>query len=77
MHRIDPSWYKPGMVTSRSAIYRVYHYQHRSPHEVFIPADTTLPMCRHCAHLVQYAPLLVAEPLENDHDLASAEGTAA
>jgi hypothetical protein len=77
MHRVDPSWSKPGTVAPRSAVYRVYHYQHRAPHEVFIPRGTVLPNCKHCAHLVQFAPLITAEPMEDDRDLAVSKGTAA
>jgi len=77
VHRVDSSWNKPGTLAPRSAVYRVYHYQHRAPHEVFIPAGTVLPSCKHCGQLVQFAPLIIAEPMEQDRDLCVAKGSAA
>jgi len=75
--RTDSSWLKPGMVAPRSGIYSVYHYAHRTPHEIMITAGTVLPKCRRCADKVQFAPLISGEPLEQDHDLAASDSTAA
>lgn len=75
--RTDPSWLRPGMTAPRSGVYRVYHYAHRSPHEVLILAGTVLPKCRGCGDRVQFAPLISGEPLENDRDLAASDSTAA
>jgi hypothetical protein len=65
------------MNAPRSGIYRVYHYAHRTPHEVMITEGTVLPKCRGCGDRVHYAPLISGEPVENDHDLADADSTAA
>ena len=65
------------MAVSRSGVYRVYHYAHRSPHEVIVIAGTVLPKCRGCGDRVQFAPLISGEPLESDRDLAASDSTAA
>jgi hypothetical protein len=75
--RRDSSWSKPGMSAHRSGLYRVYHYKHRLPHEVFIPAGTVFPKCKKCGEMVQFAPLLAGEDLSQDDDLASADSSAA
>jgi hypothetical protein len=75
--RTDSSWLKPGMAAPRSGIYRVYHYAHRTPHEIMITAGTVLPKCQRCGDKVQFAPLISGEPLEQDRDLTASDSTAA
>lgn len=70
-YRRDPSWARPGRKTEKSGVYRVYHYAHRLPHEVFIDGGTVLPPCRVCGELVQFAPLITAEPFDADVDFQS------
>ena len=57
-----------------AGVYRVYHYAHRAPHEVFIPADTVLPKCHRCADRVQFAPLLFSDFYYADVDFDGGEG---
>ncbi len=65
------------MMARRSGLYRVYHYKHRLPHEVFVPEGTVFPVCKKCGDMVQFAPLLAGEDLSRDDDLASADSSAA
>ena len=57
------------MTARHAGVYRVYHYAHRAPHEVFIPAGTVLPKCRGCRDRVQFAPLLFSDSYDRDVDL--------
>lgn len=69
-----PDWLRPGMTTRHAGVYRVYHYAHRAPHEVYIPAETLVPACRRCGERVQFAPLLLAGLYDADNDLKSDSG---
>ena len=65
------------MIAQKSGLYRVYHYKHRLPHEVFIPAGIAFPKCKNCGDKVQFAPLLAGEDISRDDDLAAADSSAA
>ena len=73
----DNSWCKPGSIAPVSGIFRVYHYKHRLPHEVFIPGGAVFPTCKACGDKVQFAPLIAGEPIEKDADLEKSDSTAA
>jgi uncharacterized membrane protein len=52
-------------------VYRVHHYAHRVPHQVIIITGTILPTCKRCGDRVRYVPMMPAQPIESDADLAS------
>ena len=56
------------MTARHAGVYRVYHYAHRAPHEVFIPSGAALPKCHRCGDRVQFAPLLFSDPYYKDVD---------
>ena len=62
------SRFVPGTIAPRSGVYRVHHYAHRMPHLVTVTAGTVLPECRGCGDKVRFAPMIAAEPINNDVD---------
>jgi len=71
---MEPSLrFRPGDVASRSGIYRVHHYAHRPPHNVFVIAGTILPMCKRCHDKVRFDSVLAADSIDSDVDLSKSD----
>jgi hypothetical protein len=62
------------MTARYAGVYRVYHYAHRAPHEVFVPSRAVLPKCHRCGDRVQFAPLLFSDRYDTDVDLDGETG---
>jgi hypothetical protein len=64
------SRFVPGAIAPRSGVYRVHHYAHRMPHLVTVIKGMTFPECQRCGDKVRFVPMIAAEPIETDVDLA-------
>lgn len=64
------SRFLPGAIAPRSGVYRVHHYAHRMPHLVTVIKGMTFPECQRCGDKVRFVPMIAAEPIETDVDLA-------
>lgn len=64
------SRFVPGAIAPRSGVYRVYHYAHRMPHLVTITKGMIFPKCKRCGDKVSFLPMIAAERIETDVDLA-------
>jgi len=57
--------YKTGQEIPDSGIYKVFHQQHRLPHEVTLLKGETFPRCAKCGDLVEFE-LIQAAPYQRD-----------
>jgi hypothetical protein len=51
-----------------TGLYRVFHYQHRMPHDVMMKQGELFPACNRCGDRVLFRLSNSAEPLLADHD---------
>ena len=65
------SRFVPGAIAPRSGVYRVHHYAHRMPHLVTVNKGMIFPECKRCGAKVGFVPMVAAEPIETDVDLAA------
>jgi hypothetical protein len=52
----------------QTGLYRVFHYQHRLPHDAVIRKGEIFPACDKCGKRVMFALSSTAEPLFADLD---------
>jgi hypothetical protein len=52
----------------QTGLYRVFHYQHRMPHDVVMKQGELFPTCNKCGEHVLFRFSNSAEPLGLDHD---------
>lgn len=52
--------HKTGEIIPASGIYRVYHGEHRLPHEVTLIEGYKFPRCQRCASEVEFEPVAMA-----------------
>jgi len=52
--RVSTIRHRTGLKIPRSGIYRVYHNEHRLPHEVTLLADEIFPGCAQCGNAVRF-----------------------
>lgn len=52
----------------QTGLYRVFHYQHRMPHDVMMKQGELFPACNKCGEHVFFRFSTAAEPLSTDHD---------
>ena len=57
-----------GDIAPQSGIYRVYHRAHRLPHNVYVNADSLLPLCRRCGGDAEFGLLMAGADLLTDFD---------
>ncbi|HLJ87146.1 MAG TPA: hypothetical protein VKZ53_10005 [Candidatus Angelobacter sp.] len=60
--------YHPGEQVPQTGLYRVFHYQHRMPHDVLIDQGRSFPTCDKCGSRVAFQLSANAEPLTCDQD---------
>ncbi|HLZ00148.1 MAG TPA: hypothetical protein VKT33_13900 [Candidatus Angelobacter sp.] len=63
--------YHAGQPVPCTGLYRVNHYQHRLPHDVFITHDRLFPPCRKCGERVTFRLSTTANSLFADLDFAA------
>jgi hypothetical protein len=63
--------YRAGQPVPCTGLYRVSHYQHRLPHDVFITQDRLFPPCRRCGERVSFKLSASANSLLTDQDFSS------
>lgn len=56
-----------GQNVPQTSLYRVFHYQHRMPHEVLMRQGESFPACNKCGERVSFR-LSNTEPLACDYD---------
>jgi hypothetical protein len=64
--------YRSGQKVPETALYRVFHYQHRLPHDVVIHQGEDFPACDRCGQRVVFSISDTAETLYSDADFAVA-----
>jgi hypothetical protein len=67
------SRYGPGAPVPHTGVYRVFHYQHRLPHDVVISKDGSFPLCGRCSHRVVFELRIMSALLLADPDFAPTE----
>lgn len=60
--------YHVGEQVPQTGLYRVFHYQHRLPHDVVMLKGELCPACHKCGERVLFKLSSTAEPLAMDHD---------
>jgi hypothetical protein len=64
---IDPS-YHVGQTAPSTGLYRIFHYQHRLPHNAVLRAGDVFPACHRCGERVTFQLSTSAEPVLLDPD---------
>lgn len=57
-----------GQKVPQTGLYRVFHYQHRMPHDVVMKQGELFPACNKCGEHVLFRLSNPAEPLSADRD---------
>jgi len=60
--------YLAGQNVPHTGIYRVFHYQHRMPHDVVVRQGEQFPACNKCGDRVYFVASTTAEPVLLDRD---------
>jgi hypothetical protein len=60
--------YHSGQKVPETALYRVFHYQHRLPHDVVIQQGESFPACDRCGERVTFSISETAETIYSDAD---------
>jgi hypothetical protein len=60
--------YRSGEQVPRTGLYRVFHYQHRMPHDTVLRRGEDFPPCNKCGERVTFRLCATAEPLADDQD---------
>jgi hypothetical protein len=54
-----------------TGLYRVFHYQHRMPHDAMMKRGELFPACNKCGERVLFRQSNTAEPLRCDQDFTT------
>lgn len=60
--------YRANEKVPQTGIYRVFHYQHRLPHNVVMRQGEQFPACNKCGERVLFRLSSIAEALISDRD---------
>lgn len=60
--------YRSGEQVPSTGLYRVFHYQHRMPHDAVLREGDVFPACNKCGERVTFNLSATAEPLADDRD---------
>jgi hypothetical protein len=60
--------YRVSESAPHTGIYRVFHYQHRLPHNVVVKQGERFPPCNKCGERVSFRLSSAAESLLSDRD---------
>jgi hypothetical protein len=60
--------YRAGEQVPNTGLYRVFHYQHRMPHDVVVSQGSLFPPCSKCGNRVMFKLSNSADPLSEDQD---------
>jgi hypothetical protein len=60
--------YRSGEQVPNTGLYRVFHYQHRMPHDAVLWYGEHFPACNKCGERVTFRLSASAEPISDDQD---------
>ena len=70
---LEDKVYRPGLRVPQTGLYRVFHYQHRLPHDVVMKQGEAFPACNKCAERVTFNVVATADSLTADQDFVMVE----